>query len=686
MHALIPNPGLYPAEPFRRALNRALPEGGPELLLYGSPQGDLSLRRVLAERLGRAGIRVTPAEVVLCHGASQGISLALRVFAGAGDVVAFEEPTYNNVLAAALGLGIEAAAVPMRADGMDLAVLERTLARPEVKALYTIPTFHNPMGTTTQLAHRRAVLDAARAGVPIIEDGYEMDLRFTGRSLPALAGLDDSGLVVHLFSFSKSLFPGARVGAITARGRTVEALLALKQASDLSDALPIQVALAAFVASGEYDRHLTRLRRVLRDRRDALLDALARRCPRAPAGPRRRAATRCGWSCRRRSTHATCSPTPSAPARCSRPDPSSTTTTALRAACASRSRWPTPRTCASGSPRSAACRGAAGRHAAPNGGRTHLRSARRSPRRRTRRDPDGRKNQSEHHRKQRRRPQPHHRRVLRAQGRPRRDAQGRRDHGRDQRRAGQDRRGCRRRGGDGAGARPADIRKEGGVARMAAIEMIERSCSVVSIPVMAKARIGHFVEARVLEALGVDFIDESEVLTPADEEHHIDKNDFKVPFVCGARNLGEALRRIGEGAAMIRTKGEAGSGNIVEAVRHMRTIVRRDEQLTVLRQGRSWRPRARSWRRRSSWCAWVAEHGRLPVPNFSAGGIATPADAALVHAAGRGGGVRRLGDLQDRGSGRAARTRSCAPPRTGTTPQKCWRRAAGCPARCRASR
>ena len=280
MHALIPDPGLYPAEAFRRALNRALQEGGPELLLYGSPQGDLSLRRVLAERLTRAGIRVSPSVVVLCHGASQGISLALRLFAAPGDVIAFEEPTYNNVLAAALGLGLDSAAIPMRADGMDLAVLERTLARPEVKVLYTIPTFHNPMGTTTSLPHRRAVLAAAhRHGVPIIEDGYEMDLRFTGRALPPLAGLDDTGLVVHLFSFSKSLFPGARVGAISTRGRTVEALLALKQASDLSDALPIQAALAAFVNSGEYDRHLTRLRRVLRSRRDALLDALAREMP-----------------------------------------------------------------------------------------------------------------------------------------------------------------------------------------------------------------------------------------------------------------------------------------------------------------------------------------------------------------------------------------------------------------------
>lgn len=275
MHALIPDPSLYPIDAFRRTLNRALQEGGPELLLYGGPQGDPRLRSALAERLRRASLDVTPQEIVLCHGASQGISLALRVFAAPGDVVALEEPTYNNVLAAAFGLGIETAPVPMRETGVDLAGLERTLARPEVKAFYSIPTFHNPMGTTTSLAHRQSVLEIARRhGVPIIEDGYEMDLRFTGRSVPPLAGLDRSGLVVHLFSFSKSLFPGARVGAISARGRTVDALIALKQSSDLSDALPIQVALAAFLENGDYDRHLTRMRRVLRERRDALIGAL----------------------------------------------------------------------------------------------------------------------------------------------------------------------------------------------------------------------------------------------------------------------------------------------------------------------------------------------------------------------------------------------------------------------------
>ncbi len=176
---------------------------------------------------------------------------------------------------------------------------------------------------------------------------------------------------------------------------------------------------------------------------------------------------------------------------------------------------------------------------------------------------------------------------------------------------------------------PADIRKEGGVARMASIAKMEEIMKTVSIPVMAKARIGHFMEARVLEALGVDYIDESEVLTPADEEHHIDKNGFRVPFVCGARNLGEALRRIAEGAAMIRTKGEAGSGNIVEAVRHIRTIVKEMKQLTVLGKEELVRE-AKNLQAPLELVEWVAENGKLPVPNFSAGGIATPADAALV--------------------------------------------------------
>ncbi|MFQ5926124.1 MAG: pyridoxal 5'-phosphate synthase lyase subunit PdxS [Terriglobia bacterium] len=176
---------------------------------------------------------------------------------------------------------------------------------------------------------------------------------------------------------------------------------------------------------------------------------------------------------------------------------------------------------------------------------------------------------------------------------------------------------------------PADIRKEGGVARMAAPRIIREIMDAVSIPVMAKVRIGHFAEAQVLEALAVDYIDESEVLTPADEENHIDKHRFRVPFVCGCRDLGEALRRIAEGAALIRTKGEAGSGNVVEAVRHMRAIQRELKRLTTVAKEELVQE-AKKLGAPLEVVAWVAEQGTLPVPNFSAGGIATPTDAALV--------------------------------------------------------
>jgi len=176
---------------------------------------------------------------------------------------------------------------------------------------------------------------------------------------------------------------------------------------------------------------------------------------------------------------------------------------------------------------------------------------------------------------------------------------------------------------------PADIRKEGGVARMADPQIVESIMAAVSIPVMAKCRIGHFAEARVLEALGVDFIDESEVLTPADEEHHVDKHAFAVPFVCGCRDLGEALRRIGEGAALLRTKGEAGTGNVVEAVRHMRAVTGAVRRLTLLRPEEQMRE-AKLLGAPYELVRLVAERGRLPVPNFAAGGLATPADAGLM--------------------------------------------------------
>lgn len=176
---------------------------------------------------------------------------------------------------------------------------------------------------------------------------------------------------------------------------------------------------------------------------------------------------------------------------------------------------------------------------------------------------------------------------------------------------------------------PALIREEGGISRMSDPQMIKEIQEEVSIPVMAKVRIGHFAEAQILESLEVDFIDESEVLTPADEHNHIWKHDFKVPFVCGCRDLGEALRRIGEGAAMIRTKGEAGSGNIVEAVRHMRMVIGQIKELTVMNQDQLM-SRAKELGAPFSLVQQVAKLGKLPVPNFAAGGVATPADASLM--------------------------------------------------------
>jgi pyridoxal 5'-phosphate synthase pdxS subunit len=177
---------------------------------------------------------------------------------------------------------------------------------------------------------------------------------------------------------------------------------------------------------------------------------------------------------------------------------------------------------------------------------------------------------------------------------------------------------------------PADIRRDGGVARMADPLKIKEIQEAVSIPVMAKARIGHFVEAQILEALEVDYIDESEVLTPADEAYHIDKFKFTVPFICGAIDLGQALRRVSEGAAMIRTKGEAGTGDVVEAVRHMRTILGQIRNLSSMDEDELYNAAAKDLRAPYALVRWVAEHGKLPVVNFSAGGIATPADAALM--------------------------------------------------------
>ncbi len=195
---------------------------------------------------------------------------------------------------------------------------------------------------------------------------------------------------------------------------------------------------------------------------------------------------------------------------------------------------------------------------------------------------------------------------------------------------------------------PADIRKDGGIARMSDPKMIKEIKAAVTIPVMAKCRIGHIAEAQILESLGVDFIDESEVLTPADDVYHVYKHDFKVPFVCGCRNLGEALRRIAEGAAMIRTKGEPGTGDVVEAVRHMRTVIRQIKQIQMLRRDELM-VEAKNLQVPFELVLEIAETGKLPVPNFSAGGIATPADASLMRQLGAealfvGSGIFKSGD------------------------------------------
>lgn len=207
---------------------------------------------------------------------------------------------------------------------------------------------------------------------------------------------------------------------------------------------------------------------------------------------------------------------------------------------------------------------------------------------------------------------------------------------------------------------PSDIRAQGGVARMSSPELIQKIQEAVSIPVMAKCRIGHFVEAQILEALFVDFIDESEVLTPADEENHINKHEFRIPFVCGCRDLGEALRRIGEGAAMIRTKGEAGTGNIVEAVRHMRAINREIRALHVMEHAELMAA-AKKMGAPFHLVEEVAKTGKLPVPNFAAGGIATPADAALMMQLGAesvfvGSGIFKSEDPMQRGKAIVAAT------------------------------
>ena len=275
LHALKPDPRHFPLDAFRRSLQRVLQDGGAELLSYGDQQGYLGLREVLAERLRTHGIAGRPRVDRAVPGREPG-HRARRCASSPTRTTPSpsRSPPTPTRSAAIAALGLRAVPVPMRGAGADLDALDRALARPDVRAFYTMPTFHNPLGVTTPLEHRRELLAlAARHGKAVIEDAYEMDLRYAGRPVPTLAGLDEDGLVVQLLSFSKSLFPGVRAGAVVARGRHVDALLALRHAADLGGALPLQAALADFVRSGAYDRHLAAQRKRLRARRDALLES-----------------------------------------------------------------------------------------------------------------------------------------------------------------------------------------------------------------------------------------------------------------------------------------------------------------------------------------------------------------------------------------------------------------------------
>lgn len=280
LHRLVPDPRFYPVDEFRKCVDAAMQEEGPQLFSYAPPEGDPRLRLAIAKHFTSHAIHRGADELVLCHGASQGIALALRLFTQPGDQVAVEVPTYSNVLSALASLGLGAVQVPMDEYGPDPDVLDRVLAKPEVKAFYSIPSFHNPLGTTMSLPRRRQVLEiAARHGVPVLEDGFELDLRFRGEEIPPLAALDESEIVVMLFSFSKSLFPGVRVGSISARGRALEGLVALKRATDLSDAPLLQASLTRFLESGAYNRHLAPIREVLRSRHRAMDEALREAMP-----------------------------------------------------------------------------------------------------------------------------------------------------------------------------------------------------------------------------------------------------------------------------------------------------------------------------------------------------------------------------------------------------------------------
>jgi GntR family transcriptional regulator/MocR family aminotransferase len=280
LERLVPDASLCPVDEFRRTLDRALRSQASRMLEYGDPRGDESLRRALVERFAHSGIEADADDILITAGSTQGFALAARLLCEPGDAVAVESPTYGSACTSLVAHGLRPEPVGVGRDGLDLAELDALLARGGVRLVYTMPTFHNPLGTTTSLEHRRALLElCARHGVPILEDDFEKDLRVRGRPVPPLRALDPSGLVLYLGTFSKSLFPSARVGWLLLSKRLASAGLALKRATDLATSALVQTALADFLASGAYERHLRRVRRALEERLDTAFQALERHLP-----------------------------------------------------------------------------------------------------------------------------------------------------------------------------------------------------------------------------------------------------------------------------------------------------------------------------------------------------------------------------------------------------------------------
>lgn len=277
---LVPDADLVPHNDFRKALNRALTRRGAAVYDYGDPRGDEQLRSVLAQRFARSGIECDAEDVIITAGSTQGFSIAARLFCDPGDAVAVESPTYPWACAALASLGLRAAPIPLADDGLDLSRLEATLARGEVRLIYTMPTFHNPCGLSTTVAHRRQLLEiAGRYGVPVLEDDYEKDLRVRGRGVPPLRALDRQGLVVYLGTFSKALFPAARVGWLVAPRRIAAAAAGVKRMMDITTSPLLQAGLAQFLCEGSYDRHLRRVVREVGTRLAAAERALNEHLP-----------------------------------------------------------------------------------------------------------------------------------------------------------------------------------------------------------------------------------------------------------------------------------------------------------------------------------------------------------------------------------------------------------------------